>query len=164
MKCPRCQHDNPPEAKFCEECVLHHSRALAPIVAVRCARRQSSVRPARTLLHQPRAQFTGSARAPATYTPKHIAERIQTSKGALEGERKRVTALFADLKASMELLADRDPEEARKLLDPVLEGMMSPRRQAFASPWFAAAQLECRACHRSNFSSAICCCSGLSVA
>ncbi|HTS52353.1 MAG TPA: adenylate/guanylate cyclase domain-containing protein [Burkholderiales bacterium] len=45
-------------------------------------------------------------------------------KGALEGERKRVTVLFADLKGSMELLADRDPEEARKLLDPVLERMM----------------------------------------
>jgi class 3 adenylate cyclase/tetratricopeptide (TPR) repeat protein len=47
-----------------------------------------------------------------------------TSKSALEGERKQVTVLFADLKGSMELLADRDPEEARKLLDPVLERMM----------------------------------------
>src|SRR4029434_10718062 len=47
-----------------------------------------------------------------------------TSKTALEGERKQVTVLFADLKGSMELLADRDPEEARKLLDPVLELMM----------------------------------------
>jgi class 3 adenylate cyclase/tetratricopeptide (TPR) repeat protein len=47
-----------------------------------------------------------------------------TSKGALEGERKQVTVLFADLKGSMELLADRDPEEARKLLDPVLVRMM----------------------------------------
>src|SRR5262249_30873169 len=46
------------------------------------------------------------------------------SKAALEGERKQVTVLFADLKGSMELLADRDPEEARKLLDPVLERMM----------------------------------------
>jgi class 3 adenylate cyclase len=46
------------------------------------------------------------------------------SKSALEGERKQVTVLFADLKGSMELLADRDPEEARKLLDPVLEHMM----------------------------------------
>ncbi|MEX2222418.1 MAG: adenylate/guanylate cyclase domain-containing protein [Candidatus Rokuibacteriota bacterium] len=47
-----------------------------------------------------------------------------TSKAALEGERKQVTVLFADLKGSMELLADRDPEEARKILDPVLERMM----------------------------------------
>jgi class 3 adenylate cyclase len=62
--------------------------------------------------------------APQSYTPKHLAERILTSRAALEGERKQVTVLFADLKGSMELLADRDPEEARKLLDPVLERMM----------------------------------------
>jgi class 3 adenylate cyclase/tetratricopeptide (TPR) repeat protein len=62
--------------------------------------------------------------APESYTPKHLAERILSSKAALEGERKQVTVLFADLKGSMELLADRDPEEARKLLDPVLEHMM----------------------------------------
>jgi class 3 adenylate cyclase len=63
-------------------------------------------------------------RSPESYTPKHLAEKILTSKAALEGERKQVTVLFADLKGSMELLADRDPEEARKLLDPVLERMM----------------------------------------
>src|SRR4029453_16412019 len=61
---------------------------------------------------------------PSAYTPKHLAEKILTSKAALEGERKQVTVLFADLKGSMELLADRDPEEARKLLDPVLTLMM----------------------------------------
>ena len=63
-------------------------------------------------------------RRPESYTPKHLAEKILTSKAALEGERKQVTVLFADLKGSMELLADRDPEEARKILDPVLERMM----------------------------------------
>jgi class 3 adenylate cyclase len=68
----------------------------------------------------PTPRFT----APDAYTPKHLAEKILTSKAALEGERKQVTVLFADLKGSMELLADRDPEEARKLLDPVLERMM----------------------------------------
>jgi class 3 adenylate cyclase/tetratricopeptide (TPR) repeat protein len=62
--------------------------------------------------------------SPGAYTPKHLAERILTSKAALEGERKQVTVLFADLKGSMELLADRDPEEARTILDPVLERMM----------------------------------------
>jgi class 3 adenylate cyclase/tetratricopeptide (TPR) repeat protein len=61
---------------------------------------------------------------PESYTPKHLAERILTSRAALEGERKQVTVLFADLKGSLELLADRDPEEARKLLDPLLEHMM----------------------------------------
>jgi class 3 adenylate cyclase len=56
--------------------------------------------------------------------PETFAERTINSKAALEGERKQVTVLFADLKGSMELLADRDPEEARKFLDPVLEHMM----------------------------------------
>ena len=64
-------------------------------------------------------------RAPLAYTPGHLAERILTSKTALEGERKQVTVLFADLKGSMELLADRDPEDARAILDPVLERMMA---------------------------------------
>src|SRR5213075_236416 len=63
--------------------------------------------------------------SPEAYTPKHLAERILTSRSALEGERKQVTVLFADLKGSMELLADRDPEEARHLLDPVLQRMMA---------------------------------------
>jgi class 3 adenylate cyclase/tetratricopeptide (TPR) repeat protein len=66
------------------------------------------------------ARFT----PPESYTPKHLAEKILTSRAALEGERKQVTVLFADLKGSMELLADRDPEDARKILDPILELMM----------------------------------------
>src|SRR5262245_29802418 len=64
------------------------------------------------------------ARAPRSYTPAHLTEKILEARPSLEGERKQVTVLFADLKASMELLADRDPEEARRLLDPVLERMM----------------------------------------
>ena len=64
------------------------------------------------------------AGGPGVLHPKHLAERILTSKASLEGERKQVTVLFADLKGSMALLADRDPEEARKLLDPVLQLMM----------------------------------------
>jgi len=52
--------------------------------------------------------------APLGYTPSYLAEKILTSRSALEGERKQVTVLFADLKGSMELLADRDPEEARQ--------------------------------------------------
>jgi class 3 adenylate cyclase len=66
-----------------------------------------------------------SGQALLAYTPPHLAEKILTSRSALEGERKQVTVLFADLKGSMELLADRDPEEARQLLDPVLEHMMA---------------------------------------
>ena len=79
-----------------------------------------------------RASTTSSSPAPAgaqereplSYTPAHLAEKILTSRSALEGERKQVTVLFADLKGSMELLAERDPEEARQLLDPVLERMI----------------------------------------
>src|SRR5499426_4099262 len=63
--------------------------------------------------------------APLAYTPPYLAEKILTSRSALEGERKQVTVLFADLTGSLELLADRDPEEARQLLDPVLERMMA---------------------------------------
>src|SRR5262245_60466653 len=63
-------------------------------------------------------------RTPLSYTPAHLAEKIVMSRSALEGERKQVTVLFADLKGSMELLAERDPEEARQLLDPVLERMI----------------------------------------
>jgi class 3 adenylate cyclase/tetratricopeptide (TPR) repeat protein len=64
------------------------------------------------------------ARVPLSYTPPYLAEKILQSRTALEGERKQVTVLFADLKGSLELLADRDPEEARQLLDPVLERMI----------------------------------------
>jgi class 3 adenylate cyclase len=65
------------------------------------------------------------AQEPLAYTPAYLAEKILTSRSALEGERKQVTVLFADLKGSMELLADRDPEEARQILDPVLERMIA---------------------------------------
>ena len=63
--------------------------------------------------------------APQAYTPSHLVEKILTSRSALEGERKQVTVLFADLKGSMELLADRDPEEARQILDAVVERMIT---------------------------------------
>ena len=66
-----------------------------------------------------------SVRSPLAYTPAYLAEKILTFRSALEGERKQVTVLFADLKGSMELLAERDPEDARQLLDPVLEHMMA---------------------------------------
>jgi class 3 adenylate cyclase len=72
----------------------------------------------------PVARAGQPAHAPRAYTPAHLAEKILLSRSTLERERKQVTVLFADLKGSMELLADRDPEEARQLLDPVLERMI----------------------------------------
>jgi class 3 adenylate cyclase/tetratricopeptide (TPR) repeat protein len=121
VKCPRCQQENPLQAKFCLECAT----ALAP----RCTNCGTQLPAGAKFCFEcatPVGASGSPARfaSPATYIPKHLAERIIDSKAALEGERKRVTVLFADLKGSMELLADRDPEEARKLLDPVLERMM----------------------------------------
>src|SRR5688572_21597506 len=118
--CPRCRHDNPEGAKFCMECA-------APLRQT-CAGCNSELPPGAKFCPEC-ARPVGTPRTPApttpdTYTPRHLAERILDSRGALEGERKQVTVLFADLKGSMELLADRDPEEARRLLDPVLERMM----------------------------------------
>src|SRR5207244_2694741 len=62
--------------------------------------------------------------APLAYTPPYLAEKILTSRSALEGERKQVTVLFADLKGSTELIRDLDPEQARAILDPALHAMM----------------------------------------
>src|SRR5207249_8379297 len=71
-----------------------------------------------------------AARAPAAYTPKHLADRIlaeqaaMESRGAQDGERKTITALFADIKSSVELMEGLDPEEARVIVDPALQLMM----------------------------------------
>jgi hypothetical protein len=63
-------------------------------------------------------------RDPASYTPQHLAEKILTSRSALEGERKQVTVMFVDIKDSTELIRDLDPEAAQKLLDPAIQIMM----------------------------------------
>ena len=84
-----------PQAKFCSECGRPSKAVTAPRFA-----------------------------SPKSYTPQHLADKILTTKDALEGERKQVTVLFADIKGSMEIFADRDPEDAQKLLDPVLERMI----------------------------------------
>ena len=121
MKCPRCQYENPPQAKFCLECA-------APL-ALRCANCGTQLPAGAKFCFECATPVSAPSSpprpaSPEAYTPKHLAERIFNSKAALEGERKQVTVLFADLKGSMELLADRDPEEARKILDPVLELMI----------------------------------------
>src|SRR6476469_4267010 len=121
MQCPRCQHDNSTGQKFCGECGARLASA--------CPSCRASNPPAQKFCGEcgaglAQADSPGKYGTPESYTPKHLAEKILTSKAALEGERKQVTVLFADLKGSMELLADRDPEEARKLLDPILEHMM----------------------------------------
>ena len=94
--CPRCGHAAQPRARFCSACG-------APLVG---------------------APDPARFGAPQAYTPPHLAERIRDSRTRLAGERKQVTVLFADMQGSMELLADRDPEEAGRILDQVLEQMM----------------------------------------
>src|SRR4030095_14490300 len=121
MKCPQCQHENRSGAKFCEECATPLARTCS-----NCGGQLSATAKFCPECAYPVAGAIPGNRfvSPESYTPKHLAERILTSKTALEGERKQVTVLFADLKGSMELLADSDPEEARKILDPVLTLMM----------------------------------------
>ena len=102
VTCPACRHDNPPGSRFCNRCGASLGVTLGTTPTPASPRFLS----------------------PESYIPQHLAEKILTSRAALEGERKYVTVLFADLKSSMELLADRDPEEARKILDPVLTHMM----------------------------------------
>ena len=106
----RCQAENPGRARFCEECGAQFARS--------CPHCRAEVLSGKNFCWSCGGQLadraTDGVPPPVAYTPKHLAERILTSKAALEGERKQVTVLFADLKGSMELLADRDPEEARK--------------------------------------------------
>src|SRR5258706_6822747 len=120
MQCPRCQHGNPTGMKFCGECAAPLTSTCPSCGTANPPENKFCGQCAAPLRTAPTAKFA----APDSYTPKHLAEKILTSKAALEGERKQVTVLFADLKGSMDLLADRDPEEARKLLDTVLERMM----------------------------------------
>src|SRR5881628_3297089 len=90
LRCPSCGHANRAAAKFCEECGTRLGSAAA------------SAEP---------------PRAPRDYTPRHLAEKILGSRAALEGERKHVTVLFADVKGSMDLAEQLDPEEWHKILD-----------------------------------------------
>src|SRR5262245_23452826 len=108
MKCPRCHAHNRDDAKFCEDC-----GGRLETVCRSCGQPVGMGK-----------KFCSVCGTPQSYTPKHLADKILTSKSALEGERKQVTILFADVKDSMELLANRDPEDARRILDPVIERMM----------------------------------------
>jgi class 3 adenylate cyclase/tetratricopeptide (TPR) repeat protein len=121
MKCVLCGAENPVGARFCAECGARLEVACSscghPVEAraMFCRSCGARVSPAST---------SAKSGSPESYTPTNLAERFPTSRAALESERKQVTVLFADLKGSMELLADRDPEDASTLLDAVLELMM----------------------------------------
>ena len=124
MRCPHCDADAPDGARFCIECGTSLQRRCPQCGADTLPRAKFCAECGTPLT----AHSPASAAVPPSmrrYTPGYLAEKILTSRSALEGERKQVTVLFADLKGSMELLADRDPEVARALLDPVLEQMMT---------------------------------------
>ena len=99
--CPKCGEPNRGEATFCKKCgqTINQAAAIAP------------------------ASIAGVP-SPDSYVPRHLAEKILASRQSLEGERKQVTVLFADIRDSMKLIENRDPEEAQKIIDPVLHLMM----------------------------------------
>ena len=115
MKCPRCQHDNPPQSTFCLDCggrltvTCGSCGADLPSGSRFCNHCGTPV--------QPPAASRPRFASPDAYTPKHLAKMILTSKSALEGERKHVTVLFADLKGPMELLADRGSSNLQTCLE-----------------------------------------------
>src|SRR5947208_1402476 len=113
MTCPRCQHLNRREAAFCAEC-----GARLAIVCPGCG---GALQPGAKFCDacgKPAAAQAGvAARSPHTYTPKHLAERILTSRGALEGERKQVTVLFVYVHGSMRLARQVDAEEWHRIMD-----------------------------------------------
>jgi class 3 adenylate cyclase len=121
MRCPKCEHENGAQAKHCEQCAAPLGQICANCSSEvssrakfcpQCGHRQESV------ANDPRFA------SPRHYTPRHLADKILISRVALEGERKLVTVLFADIKGSTGLLADLDSEEAQKLIDPVLACMI----------------------------------------
>jgi predicted ATPase/class 3 adenylate cyclase len=119
--CEVCRHENAPEAKFCAECGARLERACPQCghknpsgnkFCAECGRRLAPV--------EAGAQALRDA-APAGYTPKHLAEKILTSRSALEGERKTVTVLFCDLQGSTALAERIGPERMHELLNRFFE-------------------------------------------
>ena len=115
MKCLKCQTENLADSLFCEEC--------GAALEIACPACGVGNRPAAKFCRKCRASLVDSQPSrtenpsPASYTPKHLAEKILQSKAALEGERKQVTVLFADVKGSMELAEQMDAEEWSRIMN-----------------------------------------------
>jgi class 3 adenylate cyclase/tetratricopeptide (TPR) repeat protein/ribosomal protein L40E len=122
LECLACHTDNPSRAKYCLQCGTRLNLACRkcgtelPASARFCLECGEPI--------AARQNETSRFDSPQTYTPRHLAERILADKASLEGERKQVTVLFADIKGSTELIADLDPEEADRLLNPIIDCMM----------------------------------------
>jgi class 3 adenylate cyclase len=117
MQCPGCGFQNPDGMRFCGKCV-----ASIDLICARCgfenpAGFEFCGKCGTPLASTQRADNPLRAVDPRSYTPKHLAEKILTSRSALEGERKQVTVLFADVKGSMDLAEQVDPEEWHKIMD-----------------------------------------------
>src|SRR5438128_535386 len=120
MLCPQCRAENADGRRFCAACgasfmhicsVCKFANGLDAKFCGGCGR----------AIAKPPGRAAGLSQA---QPPAFLAAKILQSRETLEGERKQVTVLLADLKGSLELLAYRDPEDARALLDPVLERMI----------------------------------------
>src|SRR5262249_28105548 len=115
MNCLACQTVLPDDAAFCGHC---GSALRAEPTCARCGRANAPEMRFCLGCGSPLAAPEVTRHAePRTYTPKHLAEKILASKSALEGERKQVTVLFADVKGSMELAEGLDPEEWHRIMD-----------------------------------------------
>jgi class 3 adenylate cyclase len=119
MHCPTCNSEKPPAAKFCVECgaafksLCPKCGSESPVGSKFCAQCGTSIQAVS------KAQ-DATASAPPTVNEPRSFEAPETP----EGERKTVTALFADIKGSTELMEDLDPEEARAIIDPALKLMI----------------------------------------
>jgi class 3 adenylate cyclase len=121
MRCSKCGSDNPADKKFCGDCGMP--------LANRCPRCGADNPPAKGFCGDCGAALSAkndAAQSPASFrgTP-DIAITAEGTGASIpvDGERKTVTALFADIKGSMELMEDLDPEEARAIIDPALKLM-----------------------------------------
>lgn len=130
MRCASCGFENPAGAKFCEECGAKLVRAC-PSCGHEASASASFCSECGARLSEPPAGAGLRTDAPIDYTPAYLAERIRAAQMDMEarggsdgGERKTITALFADMAGSTALIHDLDPEDARRLIDPVLALMM----------------------------------------
>ena len=127
MHCAACDADNPDTAKFCNSCGARLGLACPNCGHINGAGSRFCTDCGGQLTAAPRGgaavQRPGPG-APSTYTPPHLAEKILASRSAVEGERKQVTVLFADIKGSTELIRALDTEEAQQLLDGTVKVMM----------------------------------------
>ena len=126
MICPQCQRENLPDSIFCDYCgmrfetVCSHCGQLNRSDSRFCRICGQVINLTATI--EP-ATVPGVP-SPDSYVPRHLAEKILASRQSLEGERKEVTVLFADIRGSTRLLEGLDPEDAQKIIDPVLRVMM----------------------------------------